>query len=69
MSLFPARGTTPWLGLSLSSLAAQSFQPAAIILIDDGLAHLDFDYGIGPKTILAVDFAYSGTKAKVFPPR
>jgi len=37
--IIPARGTTPWLELSLSSLAAQSFQPAAIILIDDGLAH------------------------------
>jgi glycosyltransferase involved in cell wall biosynthesis len=47
--IIPARGTTPWLELSLSSLAAQSFQPAAIILIDDGLAHLTSTEELGQK--------------------
>jgi glycosyltransferase involved in cell wall biosynthesis len=47
--IIPARGTTPWLELSLSSIASQSFQPAAIFLIDDGLAHVSSSEDLGQK--------------------
>src|SRR4029077_8048768 len=47
--IIPARGTTPWLELSLSSIAKQSFQPTAIILIDDGLVRVSSTKELGQK--------------------
>jgi len=35
--VIPARGVTPWLSLSLSSIASQNLQPAGVIIVDDGL--------------------------------
>lgn len=35
--IIPARGETPWLAESLSSIAAQTLAPAGVILVDDGL--------------------------------
>ena len=35
--VIPARGNTPWLDLSLSSLANQTSQPVFVTVIDDGL--------------------------------
>jgi glycosyltransferase involved in cell wall biosynthesis len=35
--IIPARGHTPWLKLSLTSIASQSLQPTAITVVDDGL--------------------------------
>jgi glycosyltransferase involved in cell wall biosynthesis len=35
--VIPARGITPWLSLSLSSIASQNLQPAGVIIVDDGL--------------------------------
>jgi glycosyltransferase involved in cell wall biosynthesis len=35
--ILPARGNTPWLQLSLSSIASQTLQPELVTLVDDGL--------------------------------
>ena len=35
--ILPARGNTPWLQLSLSSIASQTLQPKLVTLVDDGL--------------------------------
>lgn len=35
--ILPARGSTPWLQLSLSSIASQTLQPTWVTLVDDGL--------------------------------
>ena len=47
--IIPARGSTPWLELSLTSIALQSFQASDIILIDDGLAHVNSIKELGQK--------------------
>jgi glycosyltransferase involved in cell wall biosynthesis len=47
--ILPARGNTPWLELSLSSIASQSLQPAAILLIDDGLVQVNSAQHLGQK--------------------
>ena len=47
--IIPARGSTPWLELSLTSIALQSFQASDIILIDDGLAHVNSTKELGQK--------------------
>src|SRR5262245_41799092 len=35
--ILPARGNTPWLQLSLCSIASQTLQPKLVTLVDDGL--------------------------------
>ena len=35
--IIPVRGTSPWLQLSLESIASQCLQPSAILIVDDGL--------------------------------
>jgi glycosyltransferase involved in cell wall biosynthesis len=35
--ILPARGNTPWLQLSLSSIASQTLQPKRVTVVDDGL--------------------------------
>ena len=47
--IIPARGSTPWLELSLTSIALQCFQASNIILIDDGLAYVGSTEGLGKK--------------------
>jgi glycosyltransferase involved in cell wall biosynthesis len=45
--IIPVRGSTPWLESSLTSMALQSFQPTAIILIDDGLPRASLTKDLG----------------------
>ena len=45
----PARGPAPWLRLSLSSIAAQTLQPLAVIVIDDGLENSREIQNLGAK--------------------
>ena len=47
--IIPGRGSTPWLEPSLTSIALQSFQPGAIIVIDDGLAYVSSTEDLGKK--------------------
>ena len=47
--IIPVRGSTPWLESSLTSIALQSFQPTAIILIDDGLPRASSTEDLGQK--------------------
>ena len=47
--IIPVRGSAPWLESSLTSIALQSFQPAAMILVDDGLAHVNTTEYLGGK--------------------
>ena len=47
--IIPARGSPPWLESSLVSIASQSFQPTAIILIDDGLHRVISTEDLGEK--------------------
>ena len=47
--IIPSRGDTPWLELSLTSIASQSMQPTAIILIDDGLSQAISTEDLGRK--------------------
>lgn len=39
--IIPARGGTPWLQLSLASIASQTLQPNLVTLVDDGLENLN----------------------------
>ena len=47
--IIPGRGSTLWLEPSLTSIALQSFQPGAIIVIDDGLAYVSSTEDLGKK--------------------
>jgi glycosyltransferase involved in cell wall biosynthesis len=48
-AIIPARGPTPWLRLSLSSIAAQTLQPVAVTLVDDGLENTSEVQNLGAK--------------------
>ena len=63
--IIPARGSTPWLELSLTSIALQSFQASDIILIDDGLAHVNSTKELGQK-LFGHRFRLLKTQAKAF---